>query len=138
MKKNLFVVLALTLAGVAILAADLPEPVADPRFEFLKQLDGSWIGSLGEHGEGAFEFRVTAGGTAIEEREMIGTPMEMLTVYHMDGGDLVGTHYCMLGNQPQMRAAAKVVDNSLSFACTGTPGNADVNRRSRSASLGSH
>lgn len=99
---------------------------ADPRFEFLKGLAGTWIGEA--HHEGAppsrFEFRVTAGGHAVEELEMAGTPMEMLTVYHMAGRDLVATHYCMLGNQPRVVAAKRVVDNSLTFDCAGTPGNA--------------
>ena len=55
---------------------------------------------------------------------MIGTPMEMVTLYHMDGAELVATHYCAMGNQPRMRAAHQVVDGTLSFACNGKPGNA--------------
>ncbi len=31
-----------------------------------------------------FEFRVTAGGPAVEEREMVGSPHEMLTIYHKE------------------------------------------------------
>ena len=120
MKRILIVSLTLALAAISLHAADQP----DPRLEFLKQLDGTWTGNLGaEMGEGVFEFHITAGGSAVEEREMIGTPMEMLTVYHMDGADLVGTHYCMLGNQPKVLAAAKVVDNTLKFNCDGNPGN---------------
>ena len=101
--------------------------VQDPRFEFLAGLAGTWISETGGADMPAgmpFEFRVTAGGTAVEEREMIGTPQEMVTLYHMEGGDLVATHYCMLGNQPRMRAAKRVVDDTLSFACAGKPGNA--------------
>ncbi|HXV75589.1 MAG TPA: hypothetical protein VD788_04660 [Candidatus Polarisedimenticolaceae bacterium] len=100
--------------------------VDDARFQFLEKLAGQWVtrSATGAMPAGLFEFRVTAGGTAIEEREMIGTPMEMLTVYHLDGGELVGTHYCMIGNQPKVKAAPKVTDNTLAFACNGTPGNA--------------
>ena len=103
-----------------------PQPPADPRFEFLKSLEGTWTGPPLSEGmpEGVFEFRVTAGGHAVEEREMIGTPMEMVTIYHMRGKDLVATHYCMLGNQPRLIASEQVVDRTLSFACAGTPGNA--------------
>lgn len=98
--------------------------VDDSRFEFLRSLEGSWVAkSDTEMDGGRFEFRVTAGGTAIEEREMIDTPMEMLTVYHMDGKELVGTHYCAMGNQPRVKAARKVANNTLDFACDGTPGN---------------
>ena len=55
---------------------------------------------------------------------MIGTPMEMLTVYHMQGKDLVATHYCVLGNQPRLKAAKRVDDDTLAFSCSGKPGNA--------------
>jgi len=27
----------------------------------------------------------------------------MVTVYHMDGPDLIATHYCALGNQPRLK-----------------------------------
>ena len=127
-KLSYGLVLALLLGGVAVAGEEdahgVP-PVEDARFEFLKRLEGTWIATGGpdEHGSSVFEFRVTAGGHAIEEREMIGTPMEMLTVYHMEGDNLVATHYCMLGNQPRVKAARTVVDNRLGFACDGRPGN---------------
>ena len=71
-----------------------PVPADDPRFEFLKSLAGTWVvePGPGEPGGGIVVFRVTAGGHAVEEREMMGTPMEMLTVYNMDGRDLRATH----------------------------------------------
>jgi hypothetical protein len=127
-KLSFGVILALLLGGVALAGEDdahgVP-PVEDARFEFLKGLEGSWIAAAGpdEHAGSLFEFRVTAGGHAIEEREMIGTPMEMLTVYHMEGDDLMATHYCMLGNQPRAKAAREVIDDGLGFGCDGRPGN---------------
>ena len=128
-KKTLITGLAVLFGAALVLVAEeapqFPQPAADPRLDFLKQLDGRWLGTVEQQGMGEqFEFRVTAGGHAVEEREMIGTPMEMLTVYHMEGTDLVGIHFCVLGNQPRVVAAKKVVDNTLSFACNGTPGNA--------------
>jgi hypothetical protein len=32
-----------------------------------------------------------------------GTDHEMINMYHLDGDDLVVTHYCAGGNQPMMR-----------------------------------
>lgn len=130
--RTIFVALLALLVGAAVVVADDSHEhapaaaVDDARFEFMKQLEGRWVGDGLSEGmpEGAFEFRLTAGGTAIEEREMIGTPMEMLTVYHMEGKDLVGNHYCMLGNQPRVVAAKTVRDDTLSFTCDGKPGNA--------------
>lgn len=33
-----------------------------------------------------------------------GSPHEMLSIYHLDEGTLMLTHYCVLQNQPCMRA----------------------------------
>ena len=131
MKRNVVVLIFLAITASVSVVADEPgnhgpSPSDDPRLEFMRSLAGIWAvesGPAGMPGGSIFEFRVTAGGHAVEEREMIGGPMEMLTVYNMDGKDLVATHFCMLGNQPHMTAANQVVDDSLSFACDGKPGN---------------
>lgn len=119
--------LALSSVGFAAADGDHHAHVAidDSRFEFLRSLEGTWTAtSDGDASERVFEFRATAGGTAIEEREFVGTPMEMLTLYHMEGRNLVAKHYCMLGNQPRLTASRKIVDDTLSFSCDGKPGNA--------------
>ena len=131
MKKIIAIVAFLALAACVSVVADEqgdhgPAASNDPRLEFLKSLAGTWVVASGPdemHGESVFEFRITAGGHAVEEREMAGSPMEMLTVYNMDGNDLVATHFCMLGNQPHMVAAKRIENDSLSFACDGKPGN---------------
>jgi len=133
MMRILSLILVLLVGfGATVLAGEHDDhatgaKVADPRFEFLSDLSGTWVASSGgpDVPEGMlFEFRVTAGGTAVEEREMIGTPNEMVTLYTMQGDDLVATHYCMLGNQPRARAAEWVDGKTLGFACDGRPGNA--------------
>jgi hypothetical protein len=130
MKSTLIAALAMLLSAVSAGAGDhdgqAQPAIDDPRFDFLKRLEGSWIGQSGQEelAESVFEFRVTAGGHAIEEREMIGTPMEMVTLYHMEGLDLVATHYCILGNRPHLTAVKKIADDTLTFACNGKPGNA--------------
>jgi hypothetical protein len=114
----LFCLLTLSVAA-------FPATAQDPRLEFLKELEGSWVGQFDqdEMGKQTFEFRVTAGGHAVQEREMIGTPMEMLTVYYLEDADVLGTHFCMLGNRPQVKAAPRIENSTLTFACNGTPGN---------------
>src|SRR5690348_2757738 len=89
----------LTLAATATSQAQEKGPAAC--FERLKSLAGDWMGK----GPGGQEitmlrFRVTAGGSALEETEFPGTDHEMVTVFHMDGDRLALTHYCHLGNQP--------------------------------------
>ncbi|HUY92931.1 MAG TPA: hypothetical protein VMV10_29645 [Pirellulales bacterium] len=48
--------------------------------------------------------RVTSAGSAIEETLFPGGDHEMVTMYFIDGDKLLLTHYCALGNQPQMQA----------------------------------
>jgi hypothetical protein len=79
------------------------------RFERIKSLAGEWTGPGGAEMNGApleVSYRVTAGGSAVEETISPGSEHEMVTMYHLDGGKLMLTHYCMVGNQPRMVAAA--------------------------------
>ena len=74
-------------------------------FEKIKSLSGDWIHAKGEAaGQMALSVRVIAGGSAVVERQFPGTPMEMVTVYHLDGDEVMLNHYCMLGNQPRLKA----------------------------------
>ena len=94
-----------------------PAPTPDPpkhetyegsrEFEMMKALVGKWTGKM-RMGSSApetdinVEYRLVAGGSAIEERTFAGTPKEMITMYHDKNGKLALTHYCMLHNQPEM------------------------------------
>ena len=65
--------------------------------------------------EVASVIKVTAGGSAVHETLFPGQPHEMVSVYTAEGPNLVMTHYCMLGNQPQMKAMPKEGDNKVVF-----------------------
>jgi hypothetical protein len=88
----------------------------------LRQLAGAWV-PLDEHGQPASEpshvFRVTAGGSAVEETVFPGTEQEMVTLYFVQDGRLQLTHYCMAGNQPHM-LAERGLAGELAFACDGS------------------
>lgn len=48
-------------------------------------------------------YKMTGGGSSLIETQLPGTPMEMVSVYHLDGPNrLILTHYCACGNQPTM------------------------------------
>ncbi|MBI5434351.1 MAG: hypothetical protein HZA52_16070 [Planctomycetes bacterium] len=85
----------------------LPPADAKAAFERLKTLDGRWAGQA-RHGGDPFpvevSYHVTAAGSAVEEKLFVGTEHEMVTMYHMDGEQLMLTHYCAAGNQPSMVA----------------------------------
>lgn len=74
-------------------------------FESLKKLAGDWQGRIttpdGKTTTARYE--LISGGTAVMETVFAGTSHEMRSVYHLDGADLVLTHYCATGNQPRMK-----------------------------------
>jgi len=87
-------------------------------FESFKQLAGEWTGK-GEFGGMAHEvhvvYKVTSGGSAVVETIDPGGDHEMVTMIYPDGDSLALTHYCMLGNQPHMKAKSKTDDNKVAF-----------------------
>ena len=103
---SLLVLALLAVAGPSRAGEEAP-PASAQRFEALKKLAGDWV-EVGKDGRPTDKLvssiRVTSGGSAIEETLFPGSDHEMVTMYHLDGADLVLTHYCMLGNQPRMRA----------------------------------
>jgi len=107
---------------------------ADPRalFEELKKLEGDWQAqwqSRTYEPDKPFvltEIRVISGGSAVRETTGTGTTSEMSSVYHLDGNDLVITHYCNLGNQPQMRLTKAKSKLSKSMAAGATAAAADA------------
>lgn len=114
-------VAVLLLAGAAFagVAGEKSEP--HPGFESLKKLAGEWV-SLGKDGKPTDQvvsvFKVTAAGSAVHEAVFPGSAHEMVTVYHLDGKNLVLTHYCAAKNQPQMKAEP-MKGNKLEFKFTG-------------------
>jgi hypothetical protein len=88
-------------------------------FEGLKQIVGVWEGTklMGEGKEDqkfTVEYKLTSGDSAIVETLFPGTPHEMVSVYYDRDGSLEMTHYCMLGNHPQM-ALKKADDKNMTF-----------------------
>lgn len=98
-----------------------PAP-ANASFERIKKMAGTWV-EADKDGKATDKVvsvvKLTAGGSTVQETLFPGTPMEMMSVYHMDKGDLVMTHYCMLGNQPRMKADAKAPANQIKWVFTG-------------------
>ncbi len=93
------------------LRAEDAKPGVEPKaaFERLKSLAGEWKSDSGHAGEPAFKviYKVTSNGSVVMETIAPGTDHEMVSMYHLDGGDLKMTHYCMLKNQPRVKLDAK-------------------------------
>ncbi len=128
-RRMIWVVLAsLVLAPMAAMAdTDMaaPKPATSPEFEKMKSLVGNWTGKckMGclKDQDLLVNYKLTGGGSAVVETISPGTPHEMTTIYHMEKGQLVMSHYCTLGNCPKM-TLKKSTDNELSFEMKGKDG----------------
>jgi hypothetical protein len=110
--------LALT-TGAPALAGDLSASAA---FARLKSLEGRWEGHIAapDGPAGAVEYKVTSGGNTVMEFMFPGTDHEMVSTYYLDGDALVAKHYCVMGNQPEMKLVPGASSESaLLFAFSG-------------------
>lgn len=100
----------------------LPTPPTNAALEKMKKLAGTWL-LADKDGKAtdqvASVIKVTAGGSVVHETLFPGQPHEMVSVYMVDGADLIMTHYCVLGNQPRMKADPKSPANQIVFHFAG-------------------
>jgi hypothetical protein len=103
-------------------AGQPPATPTNPSLEKMKKLAGTWV-TVDKDGKPtdqvASVIKVTAGGSAVHETLFPGQPLEMVSIYTLDGPDLVMTHYCVLGNQPRMKADPKSPANEIRFQFAG-------------------
>ncbi len=96
------------LSGLMLASAAWTAGSTPGGLDRFKSLAGEWVavedGEMVQKGQLVATYTLTGAGSAVVEELFSGTPHAMTTVYHMDGPDLVLTHYCMTGNQPRMRA----------------------------------
>jgi hypothetical protein len=116
MKTGIRLSLAATLGLIVLATAArsddehaLPKASTSPAFDAMKKLVGDWV----EDGKNAksdqpvvSSYKLTSNGSVLHETLFPGTGHEMVTVFHMDGPDLICTHYCALGNQPRLKYQA--------------------------------
>jgi hypothetical protein len=99
--------LLITMAGLADEHKSAIAPNAS--FDKLKTLDGAWVGTMMAGDKpypASTRFMLVSDGSALMAWLGEGTPYEMVTIFHMDGNDLMGTHYCAAHNQPRFVAVA--------------------------------
>lgn len=147
MKRTMTVVASLALVlGVAGSAAaqarkgqpksvaGAPEAIiydAASAMAFLTTTAGAWSPATGgqhEHGGAAaptgspanvVDVKTKAAGSAVVHTYRAGTPGEMETVFHMDGDQLLLTHYCALQNAPILKFEKSDKPGELKFVFQG-------------------
>jgi hypothetical protein len=87
-------------------------------FAQLKTLVGHWEEQKASESKSTLDIELTAGGTTLLEKSRTveqGKPVEMVTMYYLDGGQVKLTHYCMAGNQPTMRGTYVAETKTITF-----------------------
>lgn len=111
MRRQTFLPLLAALLAPPLLAQSATAPApednlpAKAAFARLQALAGEWEGTtIRKDGPAArVRWEAISNKTALMETLFPGTDHEMRSVYHLDGNDLVMTHYCAMGNQPRMK-----------------------------------
>jgi hypothetical protein len=100
----------------------LPKPPTNAALEKMKKLAGTWLLADKDGNptdQVASVIKVTAGGSIVHETLFPGQPQEMISVYTVEGSDLIMTHYCVLGNQPRMKADPDSPTHQIVFRFAG-------------------
>jgi len=76
-------------------------------FARLKALEGTWEAAVVNGHKATTVFELTAGGSVLLERysnPALPGGGQMVSAYHLDGPNLILTHYCIAKNQPTLKA----------------------------------
>ena len=111
-------VAVVVLAGLGLAQQPNPPAQSTAAFEKLKSLAGEWEGNANEGGKeipATTSFRLVSDGSVLMDVLAPGTPHEMVTMFHMDGSDLLATHYCAAHNQPRFLLVPSSEPNLVAF-----------------------
>jgi hypothetical protein len=107
--------IALCVLFVLIAATTFAQTDSQKSFDKLKTLAGSWDGNF----EGTplhVSLRVTSmGNTLMHEMTGGGRPDDPISMFNLDGGRLLMTHYCDSGNQPRLVGAISPDGKTITF-----------------------
>lgn len=121
--RRLLIVLIVVFALPAF--ADTPHERAFKRFQ---ALEGKWRGKSTKGWEDTTTYRAIAGGSAILSTSFDAHPNEsMATLFVLDRGTLMLTHYCMAKNQPRL-VATEVSDDGRRIVFTWRDGTGIASR----------
>jgi len=88
---------------------------AQKTFDQLQTLQGNWSGTNSQGMPVSVTFRETSGGSALMSEIQAHGPESMISMFHLDNDRLMMTHYCAMGNQPRMVAAASPDGKTFKF-----------------------
>jgi len=96
------------VSGADSKTAAVPASAAEAAFARLKKLAGDWEAKAPKsYGNAVIRLNyrlISDDSVLIETFKIEEQDLEMITVYHLDGGQLALTHYCAVNNQVRMLA----------------------------------
>jgi hypothetical protein len=119
MRRRIIVLVTFALGSVVLRADEQKSKIENsPAYDKMKTLVGSWEGKVNEGGAAVktnARFQLVSDGSALAAWLGEGSPHEMVTMFHMDGNQLMATHYCAAHNQPRMALVNSGDQNRLVF-----------------------
>jgi hypothetical protein len=103
-------------AALVVLAAvsSWADSDAQKTLDRFKAMAGTWMGK-GAHGETSqVTYQVIAGGTSVMADIKMGDEA-MTSLFYVDGGRLMMTHFCPSNNQPRMQASFSSDGKTVTF-----------------------
>jgi hypothetical protein len=122
--RFMLLVVLISLSAVAFAQSDAQRSDTQKSFDKLKTLAGSWEGRVATvpqaaEAEGKYalvSLRVTSMGNALmHEIKVEGRPDDPITMFYLDGGRLLLTHYCDAGNRPRMAGKVSPDGKTVEF-----------------------
>jgi hypothetical protein len=118
-------VFRLTLISLLLSSAAFAQTDAQKSFDKLKTLSGVWEGKVTTDMQVAtpldnapmhITLKTTSRGNALmHEMTSAGSPDDPITMFYVDEGRLLLTHYCDAGNRPRMEAKLSPDGKTLEF-----------------------
>lgn len=117
MKTRLVVILLALFTTTLFAGTPSGSGKGSAHLETLKSLVGNWKGTDKDGNPVSISYKLVSDGKALMETLGMGELKEnMVTIYHLDGDQLMLTHYCSMGNQPRMRAQTTKDEKTLAFS----------------------
>ena len=117
-RLSLICLVMLVAACNLALATEQGKPInGEQAFAKMKTLVGRWEATTTQGKKAVLNVEMVSSNTALLERFVVEGEENMVTLYHLDRGHLMLTHYCAANNQPRMRAVSYSPESgTLQFA----------------------
>ncbi|MCH7826973.1 MAG: hypothetical protein IIC75_03190 [Bacteroidetes bacterium] len=109
--KKLSVIFFSLLLVVSLSNTTYSKKNSEKGFNKIKTLAGTWHSKMTDGSIAKITYKIVSNGSVIMETISGKEDDAMVTMYHVNGDNLMMTHYCSAGNQPRMKA--EVNDNEI-------------------------